>query len=595
MYNKLELLRNQMKLHGIDIYIVPMVDQHNNEYVPIHWKRIAWISGFTGSAGELVVTKDQALLWTDGRYVLQAETELDATLFTLMRSDNTNGHTLYEWLKLNATNKVVSVDPRLVTIYQFELLNNTLLTVNSGLTLENNNLIDIVRRDINDFVVPKFNSLYQLDIRYTGMNIETKLHVIQKYLNDMKCDYFVSNILDVIAWIYNIRGSDILYNPLPLAYTIISQDVSFLFVNDVEIDQKFIDTCKRLKIQLLKYDEFDIKLSSLRGSFAVDFKATNMWVHNLINVQCQIINNDLDLLLLKSVKNNTEISGAYSAHLKDGVAVIKFFTWLEHNWKHGLTELTCVDKILQFRQQQDNFVGNSFNTISGFGSNSAVIHYAVNEKTNKIVDNTNIFLLDSGGQYLEGTTDITRTIHLGTPSKEQKYFYTLVLKGHLALTRLKFPSGTKGENIDIIARYHLWQIYQNYHHGTGHGVGSFLCVHEGPQRISQGSSGIPILPGMIISNEPGYYIDNEFGIRIENLIVVKGDSSCDAKNSKYGKFYCFDTLTMVPYCKKLIDVTLLTEEEKQQIFNYYNTIKINMHNKLTAIEFEWLENEINII
>ena len=595
MSDSLLLLRKFMSLHNVDIYIIPMSDQHNSEYVPSQWKRIQYLCGFSGSSGDLIVTQEHAFLWTDGRYFLQAEVELDPKFFKLMKLDTEGYPSIYEWLKNNAINKNVSIDPKVITVSRFNLINKYLSTINNSLNLIEKNLIDSVQQSLNCQAIVTYQPIYYLSIEYTGEEIKSKLNYIKSYLQNNNIDFYVTNTLDLIAWIYNIRGNDILYNPLPIAYTIITKNESYLFLNNHELENDTAKMFKSININILNYIDFEVTLRAFKGVCALDYKTVNINIFNILNDINTVKDSDLGLTLLKSIKNSSEIEGAINAHIKDGVAIIKFLVWLEHNWMSKVDELSCMQKLFEFRQSQQNFVGNSFNTISSFGSNSAIIHYAANQRTNKIVDNSNIYLLDSGGQYLDGTTDITRTIHLGNPTDQQKNFYTLVLKGHLAISRLKFPHGTKGENIDVMARAPLWDVYQNYNHGTGHGVGSFLCVHEGPQRISQHPSNVALLPGMIVSNEPGYYIDGEYGIRIENLIYVTHDQSKKATMSKYGKFYNFQNLTMVPYCKKLINVKLLNDQEKEQIASYNEKILLVMKNKLEPKEFQWLKNEVNIL
>lgn len=591
--HRLKLLREEMKRHKIDIYIIPSVDAHNSEYVPPCWERRTWISGFDGSAGEALITLDHAYLSTDGRYFLQATNQLDSEHFSLIKQKGFVSE-IDQWLLKNASNKTVGIDPNLLSIKRANSLREIMHEVSGNLVFTSNNLVDTSRNDAGEMVKVPQGVAFALPEIYSGEATLKKLQFIRQELINHSADYLVLNVLDEIAWVFNIRGNDIEYNPLVISYAIIGRQDATIFVDDFKISDELSKQLAQAGIKILDYEQFNRYLSGLYGSIWFDEKTANYSMLENTAAEAGIILAPSPIVLAKACKNLAEINGARTAHVKDAVAVINFLYWLDTSWKSGVTELSCAANLAAFREKQPNIKGASFNTISGFAANGAIVHYRVTEDTNKTVDDTGLYLIDSGGQYLEGTTDITRTVHLGTPTEKQKHDYTLVLKGHLALSRAIFPHGTCGEHLDVLARSPLWSEYLNYNHGTGHGVGSFLCVHEGPQKISSAITNTPLLPGMIVSNEPGLYITGQYGIRIENLCLVNKVVSEKAANSEYGPFYCFESLTLVPYAKKLIDVSLLTDVERNQIRDYYNQIAQAVRHKLGAKEQQWLDRELSI-
>ncbi len=588
---RLELLRYEMQHKDIDIYLVPSVDGHNSEYVPSCWKRRPWISGFDGSAGEAMVTREHAYLWTDGRYYLQASQQLDNKHYTLMKQNGFVPGT-EKWLSENAYGKRLGIDPQLVSINRARQLELIMEEAKGSLTFIETNLIDNCKSKQNEDLSLPNKPAFAIADKYTGQSTKERLERVKNELIKHSVDYIAFNVLDEIAWLFNIRGSDIDFNPLVISYAIVGINKSWLFIDKNKISDNLMECLTQSGVQIQDYYDFGKFLSKLNGVVWLDDKTANQWMLDKASQNAEVVFAKSPIVDFKSRKNPVEIEGMRQVHIKDAVALINFLYWLDNNWQSGVDELACIEKLTSFRNQQENIKGASFNTISGFAANGAIIHYHPNLETNKVVDNTNLYLIDSGGQYLEGTTDVTRTVHLGIPTLEQKRHYTLVLKGHLALGRAIFPHDTFGEHLDALARTPLWNEYLNYRHGTGHGVGSFLCVHEGPQKISQVSSGVPLLPGMIVSNEPGLYLAGEYGIRIENLCLVKEVVNQKAQESEYGPFYCFEDLTLVPYCKKLIDVTLLSQEDKQQIISYYNKIKEYVRGKLTEAEQIWLDKEL---
>ncbi len=590
---RLELLRQEMIAQKIDIYIIPSIDAHNSEYVPECFERRSWISGFTGSAGEVVVTLEHAYLWTDGRYFLQAENQLDSKHFTLMKQSGFVPE-VPAWLATNGQNKRLGIDPELISIVKANSLRRVMDDLDGELVFIEDNLVDKCKQKLGEVLAMPTSKSFLLDIKYTGETIDTRTSMVSNYLKNNNIDYLALNALDEIAWLFNIRGADIEYNPLVISYAIISQDKSWLFIDKEKVSNEAQDILAQSGVTVEAYEKFGEHLAKIKSSIFLDDKTANYAMFSKISDKATIVFGVSPIIHKKACKNSVEINGTKNAHIKDAVAVINFLSWVNKTWKYGIDEISAADKLEAFRHEQEGLMGLSFATISGFASNGAVIHYRATDATVKTIDDSNLYLVDSGGQYLDGTTDITRTIHLGEPTKEQKRHYTLVLKGHLALGRAVFPHGTCGEHLDTLARSPLWSEFLNYRHGTGHGVGSFLCVHEGPQRISTAHSGVPLLPGMIVSNEPGVYIDGSHGVRIENLCLVSEVTAPRALASDYGPFYELQNLTLVPYDKKLIDMKMLSFEEKAQLKQYYKTIKATIRDKLKIKDREWLDDELDL-
>ncbi len=594
---RLQLLRQEMEKHNLDYYLVPSIDAHNSEYVPSCWERRTWISGFDGSAGEALITKDHAYLWTDGRYFLQADQQLDAKHYTLMKQSGFAPE-VNEWLKMQAKSsegkKRLGVDPQVLSTGRAAGFEALMSSLSGNFVSIEHNLVDACKVALGEEMCIPSSEAYALAEQFTGESLTERLNWIQSQMVAKSADYIALNVLDEIAWLFNIRGSDIHFNPLVISYAIIGKNQTWLFVDGHKIPDVLHTQLKATGVNILDYAEFGTHLSSLEGSIWLDPKTANFWMENKAKQAGKIIFEPSPIVAAKASKNSTEAEGARIAHLKDAVAVSRFLCWLDNHWQEGVDELSCVDKLQSFRQQQSNLRGSSFDTISGFASNGAIIHYRVTPETNKKIDDSSLYLVDSGGQYLEGTTDITRTVHLGNPTVAQKRHYTLVLKGHLALARQQFPQGTCGEHLDVLARAALWNAGLNYRHGTGHGVGSFLCVHEGPQKISQAPTGVPLLPGMIVSNEPGFYLEGAYGIRIENLCLINASQSDEAEVSGFGPFYVFEDLTLVPYAKNLMDMDLLTDEEIDQIKAYYEQIRVKVRPNLGEKEKAWLDNQMEI-
>jgi len=587
-------LRKYMQDNGVDLYLVPNSDPHNNEIPPQCWSRRSWISQFNGSAGEALITHDHAYLWTDGRYFLQASEQLDPTNFSLMKQQAFTPET-EAWLTHNARGKKLGVDPHTVGIKRALHLENIMQSIGGQVKYINQNLVDQSKLLHNELANAPCSQTFIRDEKYSGESIADKLSWLVQQLQAKKIDYMVLNILDEIAWLLNIRAGDIANTPLLISYLIIGVDSATLFVDSRKLPKKVVDYLAINKVKICEYTDFATSLQQLDGSIWLDDKSSSMWMYEniRINQQAEIHLDKLPIVWRKACKNIVEAQGARDVHVRDAVAVINYFSWLDNNIDHQVDEISGSDKLYEFRSMQEGFLSLSFDTISGFGANGAIIHYRATEDSKVVLGTNSLYLLDSGSQYLEGTTDTTRTIHLGTPTAVQKQHYTLVLKGHLAMANVVFPQGTYGEHIDVMARVALWNNYLNYRHGTGHGVGSSLSVHEGPQKISQVATNVELTPGMVLSNEPGFYLEGEYGIRIENLMLVVEEDESTARNSEYGPFYKFEQLTLLPYCKKLIDISLLTDIEIKQIRQYYVIIRAKVLPLLHGDAKTWLESELD--
>lgn len=585
---RLQVLREIMHEHGVDYYLVPSIDAHNSEYVPTCWERRTWISNFTGSAGEALIGLKDAYLSTDGRYFLQANQELDSNHYSLIKQLGFVSE-VEVFLQKNAENKVLGVDPKVIGVGRFARLEQLMGSIGGKLVAIDSNLIDLSKNKLGEEVILPNKKVILWDDKFSGFLTKDKLTWLRNELLENNADYILLNVLDEIAWLFNIRGYDVDFNPYAISYAIVGINSATLLVDSSKLDSQILAKFKDLNIKTANYVDFASEVAKLSGAVMLDDTTASQWMFDCaVKVgKAKFIKSPI--VLAKAIKNEVEKEGMRVAHRKDAVAVIKFLTWINKNWQ-GLNEISSSDKLEDFRKEQEHFYGLSFSTISGYASNGAIIHYRASEKSKKIISDDAMYLLDSGGQYFEGTTDITRTLHFGCPTSAEKKHYTLVLKGHLALGRAKFPEGTKGEHLDILARTPMYNELLNYRHGTGHGVGCFLGVHEGPQKISTAASSVPLMSGMIVSNEPGLYFEGQYGIRIENLVLVNEIN----QQSEYGQFFEFEDLTLVPYCKKLIDFAMLDNIEINQIKDYYKRIETTILPLLDVDSAIWLKQELYI-
>ncbi len=583
MTDKLSTIRQLLQSHQYDYYLVPSADAHNNEYTPEKWQRRAYISGFDGSAGEALIGTDEAHLWTDGRYFLQADNQLDSNYFNLQKQQGFASE-LEPWLIKHAANKTLGVDPSTISISRANSLIQTMKSIGGNCVFDQQNLIDQTKEQLKHNTTESISPFFIQFEKYSGQSVTEKLAFIRSQMKARGTQSLIVTVLDEIAWLLNIRGNDIPFNPLVISYLILTDTSCTFFVDTKKLTPETESYLTTNQINIEPYSALFQALSTCHSTVWLDKSTANYLVFLSLPDNADIFYERSPIVLAKACKNITELDGAKRAHKKDAVAVISFMHWLENNFE-GQSEISAQEKLESFRQQQKHYKGPSFDTISGFASNGAIIHYRSTPETSKPLSDNALYLVDSGGQYLEGTTDITRTFHLGVPTEEERRHYTLVLKGHLAIQNSTFPEGTRGEQLDALARMALWQHALDYRHGTGHGVGSFLCVHEGPQRISPAPSAQALMPGMILSNEPGVYFDGNYGIRIENLCFVKQLQ----KQNGFGQFYQFEDLTLVPYEKKLIDITLLTNEEIRYINAYHVRVREELSSMISSPEIKtWL-------
>ncbi len=581
-------LRIQMEKEGVTAYLVPSADNHQNEYVPTCWRRRAYLSGFTGSAGDVVVTKSEARLWTDGRYFLQAAIELRGSGVRLMKIGQPGVPTINEYLarQLNA-GESVGVDPRVITIERAKAIETALAPIGAHLEMVDPNLVDAIWPDRP---APSDEPVRLHPKRFAGESVASKLRRVRKAMREKKAGAHVLSSLDAIAWLYNIRGRDVEYNPLLISYALLTHEKAFLFVDH---DKVPANVTKKLAacVTLRPYEEITSALENLAAEAVrvwVDGSTTSRWIGDFL-AECPLITDPSPVTVMKAKKNEIEIEGMRSAHVRDGVAMVRFLRWLENEVRSGgVTELSAAERLEQFRSEGTHYQGLSFQTISGYAGNGAIIHYGTNEQNNAPLKAEGIYLIDSGGQYLDGTTDITRSVLLGKRvSQAIKDRFTRVLKGHIALASVGFPSGSKGGQLDLLARLPLWEIGLNYNHGTGHGVGAHLCVHEGPQGIGPGRDTKAALePGNILSNEPGFYEMGRYGLRTENLIVVVKDPKLSKKGAEWLRF---ETITYCPIDRRLIVVGLLTDSERKWLNSYHKTVYWKLSPHLDREDRAWLK------
>lgn len=581
--NRILLLRQAMRNAGVSACIIPGTDPHASEYIAEYWKERVWISGFNGSAGTAVVALDKAGLWTDSRYFLQAADQLAGTGIELMKQGLPETPEIIPWLvsELKAGEKV-GVNAQMFSVNGYAAMKAELQS--SGVELVS---IDLPGQVWTDRPSLPLNPFFVFDTKYSGKSTTEKLAELRAEMKKARANVFVMSALDDIAWLFNIRGNDVDYNPVTIAYALVEEDKATLFIAPEKVTPQTKQYLEKERVAVAGYPEIYTALHDIESSKAVlvDGAKLNQSLFETIPSGCAIRNSMSPVFKLKSIKNEVEMAGIRRAMVKDGVALARFFMWLEANVASGeLTELSVDEKLYGFRSQQENFVGESFGTIAGYGPHGAIVHYSATEESAATLKPEGIFLLDSGGQYLDGTTDITRTVALGKVTEQQKADFTLVLKGHIALSQAVFPTGTRGSQLDILARKAMWSLGLNYGHGTGHGVGHFLNVHEGPQNIRMDENPVTLQPGMFMSNEPGMYRTGEYGIRTENLIHV-----VPAMKTDFGQFLKFETITLFPIDSTLIDVEMLDASEISWLNAYHQKVFEALSPQLDAVEKAWLE------
>ncbi len=580
-------LRSLMKEHGIKAYIVNTSDPHQSEYVADHYKARVWISGFTGSAGTVVITQDKAILWTDGRYFIQAEKQLEGSEIKLFKMGIPGFPTYTEWLTENLEKgNTLGFDGKIVPQSDVERLEKALNKKDIKFIDE----YDLVGEIWEDRPSAPSSKAFVHDVKYTGKTAKEKIEDVREKMKKKDATHFIIGSLDDIAWVYNIRGRDVANNPVIISYAMISQDDAWLFVDENKIDE---DVREYLSENGVKIDDYDkvidhVKAIEKGSRVFVDVNRINTWLYKGIPSECEIIRGRNITTELKGIKNPTEIKNQKNAYIKDGVALVKFMYWLDKNvGKTTITEVSASDKLEDFRREQEGFIEPSFDTIAAYKENAAMMHYKAEEgKSNYELKPERMFLVDSGGQYYDGTTDITRTIVLGEISEEEKRDFTLTLKSHINLINARFLYGATGTSLDAIARYPLWQEGSDYKCGTGHGVGFLLNVHEGPHGLSMKSGNVVFEKGMVVTVEPGVYKEGKHGIRLENVAVVEEDIKTDS-----GQFMKFEAMSYVPIDLDGVDVKLLSEEERKWLNNYHEEVYNKLSPYLTEEEKEWLKRE----
>ncbi|MEO9599834.1 aminopeptidase P family protein [Parasphingorhabdus sp.] len=581
---RLAALREQMQKDGLDGFVVPICDEHMSEYVGDYAQRLAWLTGFGGSAGSAVVLKDKAAIFTDGRYTIQVRDQVDGNLYEYV---GTADQSIVDWLGANAPHdSKIGYDAWLHTQDWAKSAAAKLGKAGASLVTVKDNPLDQVWEDQPE------PSLAKLDVQpdeFAGKSASEKRADIAAWLKAEGLDATVIAALDSVAWAFNIRGKDIANTPVPRGYAIVKADGSAeLFV----APEKLTDDVRvhlGNAVALRDYSEFPDALAEYKGrAVGVDPERSVAAIfEQLAQAGANIVKKRDPTILAKAIKNETEVDGHKAAQARDGAALSQFLHWFSNEaLSGGHDELSVAAKLAEFRGQSEKLEDLSFRTISGAGPNGALCHYSVNEETNRKIEDRTLYLVDSGGQYRDGTTDVTRTMAVGEPTAEMVKRYTQVLQGHIALAQAVFPKGTTGGQLDILARQYLWADGVDYAHGTGHGVGAYLSVHEGPQRIAAfGGFNEPLVAGMICSNEPGYYKTDEFGIRIENLILVEERIIDGAEQSMLG----FETLTFAPLERRLIDVAMLSQSQRQWVDDYHAKVRATIAPQLDGDALQWLE------
>ncbi len=587
---RVKKLRSLMKDRGMAAYIVNTSDPHQSEYVADHYKGRIWISGFTGSAGTVVITEKEAILWTDGRYFIQAEKELEGSEYKLFKIAIPGFPTYTEWLRDNLKNgDSLGFDGKVFAESSVENLEKELKEKDIKLMDE----FDLVGEIWEDRPSLPKEAAFLHELKYTGKTGKEKIEEVRNHMVKQGIDYFLVGSLDDIAWTYNIRGKDVLNNPVVISYGLISMDRAYLFVDKGKISSQIESYLKENGVEVAGYDEVVDYVKSIEKNATVyiDKNRINRWLYKAIPNECKIINGIDITSKLKAIKNPTEIENQKNAYIKDGVALVKFLYWLDKNvGDTTVTEISAQNKLLEFRQEQEGFIEPSFGTISAYKGNAAMMHYSASDKSNAEIKKEGLYLVDSGGQYFDGTTDITRTIVMGPITEEEKRDFTLTLKGHINLSNARFLYGATGHSLDVLARYPLWQEGIDYKCGTGHGVGFLLNVHEGPHRIAMVANTVVLEKGMIVSIEPGVYKEGSHGIRIENIVVVEEDIKTDS-----GQFMKFETLSFVPIDLEGVDVSLLSERERAWLNDYHKEVYDKLSPYLKDEEKVWLKEETRSI
>ena len=580
---RIQSLRDTLKRNGLSACIIPSTDPHMSEYVAPHWKSRKWISGFTGSAGTIVITLDKAGLWTDSRYFIQATEQLSGTGIELFKEMLPETPSIPAFLCTELPKESrVGIDGKVFATTATENLQKELNS--KGIQLVSD--FDPIREIWKDRPAIPQNPTYIYSEQFAGKSAKDKLQEIRIELAKKDCDSTFISALDEIAWTLNLRGTDVKCNPVTVSYLLITPKHAILFIDPKKVTEEVALYLKQQGVSLEEYQKAEEYLSALSTpSILLNPAQTNYAIFSSVNSNVRIVCDNSPVALLKAIRNKQEVAGIHNAMKKDGIALVRFLKWLEETVPSGSeTEISIDQKLHSFRAEQEFYMGESFDTIAGYKEHGAIVHYSATTESCATLQPKGFLLLDSGAQYLDGTTDITRTIALGELTDEEKTDYTLVLKGHIALAMAKFPAGTRGAQLDALARIPLWKHGMNFLHGTGHGIGHFLNVHEGPQSIRMNENPVVLQPGMLTSNEPGVYKAGSHGIRIENLILT-----VKAGEGLYGEYLQFETVTLCPICTKGIIREMLTSEETDWLNGYHETVFNRLSGGLNEEERAWLK------
>lgn len=583
-------LQDLMKQNDIDAYIISDVDPHQSEYVAEHFKSRSFISGFTGSAGTVVITKDKNGLWTDGRYHIQAEEQLKDSGIDLFKQGLEDTPTYIEWLKKNLDeNSSVGFDGKVMAQSSAKSIINKFK--NTGIKVIDK--YDFIKEIWEDRQKQNFHEIYNHEEKYAGKSTKEKLKEVRERMKEKNANYYVLGSVDNTAWLFNIRGNDVSNNPVIYSYGLVSDDKAIVYLSKENLTDKTKEVLEKNGVEIKDYDEIanDLKNINEKSNIYLDESKINRYLYNALPKKSNKISGTSIVTSIKAIKNDVEIENLKKTHIRDSVAMVRFIHWLKENiGKEKITEIDTIEKLESFRKMGENFKEPSFDTIAGYKDHAAMMHYKADRESEYTLEKKHMLLIDSGGQYLDGTTDITRTIALGELTDKEKEDFTLVLKGHISLNKLVFLYGATGSNVDIIARAPLWKRGIDYKCGTGHGVGFFLNVHEGPHSISPRPNTIKLEENMVITNEPGIYRNGEHGIRTENTILVK--EKC---NTEFGKFMEFEVISYCPIDLDAIDKTILEKEEKDWLNNYHKEVYEKLSPYLEEDLKEWLKNQTRAI
>ena len=587
---RLSALRKFMESKNINVFVIPSTDPHLSEYPAAAWESRKWISGFTGSAGTIVVTLKEAGLFTDSRYFLQGKTELANTGIDLFKMGLPETPEMIDWIIEQAgENGKVGIDGLVYAASDAKMLENRLKRKRIELVTQYDPFAEIWKDRPE---VPK-NEIFTLPEDITGESAKSKIKRIVAAMKKEDAEGMLMVTLDAIAWTFNIRGNDVDFNPVAVAYAYISEKETVLFINPEKLNKEVSENLKQQGVTLAAYDKIFDYVSNLPAntSVLVTGNKINLKLLQTIPASCTIIDVPSPADMMKSTKNETELKGFRNAMLKDGLALVKFYMWMENAVPtFDVTEVTIEEKLREYRSEQPLYFGESFNTIAGYAGNGAIVHYHATPESHSVVEPKGLMLIDSGAQFMDGTTDITRTLAVGELTDQMKKDYTYVLKGHIAIATAIYPQGTRGSQLDVLARKALWDNCLHYSHGTGHGIGHFLNVHEGPQNIRLEENPVTLQPGMVTSNEPGLYRADEYGIRIENLIVTQPYNT-----NEFGTFYNFETITLCPIDTTPIDRELMTQQEIDWLNNYHTMVFDKLSPHLNEEEKAWLKEKIKHI